>query len=184
MAKKIRLAHVLTLSGTLMFGVLSVWSTEIDDESTRDLRAAVEELIHAAEARDDDRLDDVTCLDEFTRAYLQRKQALGLITDEFDESLQVQLKQQYRSAVYDLCDGLMRKGRELEYIDPERVRIYPLDEKANPMLLQPTDPEDTVSFQITGEGIVAVKLLTIERPIDIVTYRMGERWCLRPAPEE
>jgi len=164
-----------------LFLVACGWAVTVgaDEALDGELRAAFDQLVESVLRHDDTGLETVVCLDLLAPARAQRQARLGLLADPKDPTMLTQFRQKYRTAVYDRFDDLLRQGQPIEHIDTSRVQLSAPGDEKNETLRVSENPEDA-GLEITGSGIVGVKLLTSERIVDIDVNRIGDRWCLSP----
>lgn len=164
----------------LLFSILIVpvvdAQTEAGGGETQvELRILVEGLVGSVRASDDAGVDAATCLNDMVHAQLKREQALGLISNPQEPSLVTERRSAVRAAVYAFVERLLQKGRQVESIDASGIDLFSEEENGE-MLLGEGDEE----LEITAAGVLRVKMLTSERPVDIDVSRLRDLWCLNP----
>jgi hypothetical protein len=163
-------------------GAVVLWSgpafgAELVDS---DLRATVSRFAESVGARDDAALDHAVCLDVLTAAQAERRVRLGLLDSREDPAFAESYRRAYRAAVYDRFGALTLGENAIESIDGDRVRAGNLGDEANEHIVSLGSVDDATASEITGSGILGVRFVGSERPVDIPVTRVGGRWCLFP----
>lgn len=153
-----------------------VWSEPIDEQAETELLAVVEQLFVGVVDGDDAGLDAATCVGDLVSAQLEREQALGLIADAREPELIGQREDRAREAAQAFVERLLERGQQIEFIDVSRIELLPSEEEGAEMLRGEGEEE----LEITATGILGLKMLTMQRTVDIEVSRLGARWCIDP----
>lgn len=145
------------------------------DPTEVELRALFEQFADSALRGDAAGVDEATCLGDMVYSELAREQALGRIPDARDPALLEQRKRATRAAAFAFVERLFEAGRQIELMDVSRVELFSGDGTTLEKLRGELE-----ELEITGAGVLGVKMLASPRTVDVDVCRVGERWCLNP----